>query len=72
MPVSSIGTLGLKYDKKTIRTNLTSPDTITLHQNLEKLKKKKFLNCHVCNSSNVEKTLKLVILFIFLFALYSE
>jgi len=23
----------------------------------EKLKKKKFLNCHVCNSLNVEKTL---------------
>ena len=23
----------------------------------EKLKKKKFLNCHICNSLNVEKTL---------------
>jgi len=23
----------------------------------ERLKKKKFLNCHICNSSNIEKTL---------------
>ena len=52
MPVSSIGTLGLKYDKKTIRTNLTSPDTITLHQNLEKLKKKKINNVIIEASSH--------------------
>ena len=39
-PVASIGTLGIKYGKKFIKTNLTSPDIITLHKNLESLKKK--------------------------------
>ena len=38
-PVASIGTLGIKYNNKIIKTDLTSPDTITLHQNLEKIKK---------------------------------
>ena len=33
MPVASIGTLGVKYNDKTIKTNLTSPDTISLHKN---------------------------------------
>ena len=40
IPVASIGTLGIRYRKKSIKTNLTSPDIITLHKNLEKLKKK--------------------------------
>ena len=38
--VASIGTLGVKYKKKLIKSNLTSPDTISLHQILQKLKKK--------------------------------
>ena len=37
---ASIGTLGIKYNNKIIKNNLTSPDTITLHKNLEVLKKK--------------------------------
>ena len=37
--VASIGTLGIKCNGKTIKTNLTSPDTITLHKNLQILKK---------------------------------
>ena len=38
-PVASIGTLGIKYNGKVIKTKLTSPDTIHLHNILEKLKK---------------------------------
>ena len=38
IPVASVGTLGIKY-KKIIKSNLTSPDTIMLHQALEKIKK---------------------------------
>ena len=38
--VASIGTLGIKYNDKIIKTNLTSPDTITLHKNLNYLKNK--------------------------------
>ncbi len=41
IPVASIGTLGIRYKKKCTKTNLTSPDIITLHKNLEKLKKNK-------------------------------
>ena len=44
IPVASIGTLGIKYNKKVIKTDLTSPDTITLHKNLEKIKKNKINN----------------------------
>ena len=40
VPVASIGTLGIKFKGKTIKTDLTSPDTIELHQTLEKLKNK--------------------------------
>jgi len=36
--VASIGTLGIKYNNKIIKTNLTSPDTITLHKSLNDLK----------------------------------
>ena len=35
IPVASIGTLGIKYDNKIIKTKLTSPDSITLHKNLD-------------------------------------
>ena len=38
MPVASIGTLGVKYQKKKIKSNLTSPDTIFLHEALQKKK----------------------------------
>ena len=31
---ASIGTLGIKYNNKVIKTNLTSPDTISLHKQL--------------------------------------
>ena len=43
IPVASIGTLGIKYNNKVIKTDLTSPDTITLHKNLSYLKKKKLI-----------------------------
>jgi UDP-N-acetylmuramyl tripeptide synthase len=43
IPVASIGTLGIKYKNKIIKTGLTSPDTISLHKNLQKLKKKKLI-----------------------------
>ena len=38
IPVASIGTLGLKYNNKLIKSELTSPDTISLHKSLEKFK----------------------------------
>ena len=34
IPVASIGTLGIKYNNKILKTKLTSPDTISLHKNL--------------------------------------
>ena len=34
IPVASIGTFGVKYRNKIIKTNLTSPDTISLHKYL--------------------------------------
>ena len=40
-PVASIGTLGIKYNHKFLKTSLTSPDTISLHKTLNFLKKKK-------------------------------
>ena len=42
IPVASIGTLGVKFKGKTIKTKLTTPDTVFLHQTLEKIKKKKY------------------------------
>ncbi len=51
-PVASIGTLGLKYGKKIIKTDLTSPDTISLHKNLNYLKKKKIDNVIIEASSH--------------------
>ena len=52
IPVASIGTLGIRYGKKFIKTNLTSPDIITLHKNLEILKKKKIDNVIIEASSH--------------------
>ena len=52
IPVASIGTLGIKFKDKRIRTNLTSPDIISLHKNLEKLKKKKIDNVIIEASSH--------------------
>ncbi len=52
IPVASIGTLGLKYKGRTIKSNLTSPDTILLHQDLEKIKKNKIDNVIIEASSH--------------------
>ncbi len=52
IPVASIGTLGLKYKGKTIKSNLTSPDTILLHQDLEKIKKNRIDNVIIEASSH--------------------
>ncbi len=38
IPVASIGTLGIKKNKKTIKTDLTTLDIISLHRELEKIK----------------------------------
>ena len=51
-PVASIGTLGIKYNDKIIKTNLTSPDTVFLHKSLEFLKKKKIDNVIIEASSH--------------------
>ena len=50
--VASIGTLGIKYNDKIIKTNLTSPDTITLHKKLDYLKNKKINNVIIEASSH--------------------
>ena len=52
IPVASIGTLGIKYNNKIIKTNLTTPDTITLHKYLSYLKMKKIDNVIVEASSH--------------------
>ncbi len=52
LPVASIGTLGIKYGNKNIKSNLTSPDIITLHKNLETIKKKKIDNVIIEASSH--------------------
>ncbi len=52
VPVASIGTLGIKLKKKIIRSNLTSPDTIFLHQALEKIKKEGIDNVIIETSSH--------------------
>jgi len=50
--VATIGTLGVKYNGRIIKTNLTSPDTITLHKHLNFLKKKKIQNVIIESSSH--------------------
>ncbi len=52
VPVASIGTLGIKYKNKIIKTELTSPDTISLHKELERIKKNKIDNVIVEASSH--------------------
>ncbi len=52
IPVASVGTLGIKYNDKIIKTKLTSPDTITLHKNLDYLKSKKINNVIIEASSH--------------------
>ena len=51
-PVASIGTLGVKYNNKIIKTGLTSPDTIEIHKYLYFLKKKKIDNVIIEASSH--------------------
>ena len=52
IPAASIGTLGIKYNDKIIKSNLTSPDTIKLHKYLYFLKKKKINNVIIEASSH--------------------
>ncbi len=52
IPAASIGTFGIKYNDKIIKTSLTSPDTITLHKNLNYLKSKKINNVIIEASSH--------------------
>ena len=52
VPVASIGTFGIKYKDKIIKSNLTSPNTILLHQFLERLKKDKIENVIIEASSH--------------------
>ncbi len=51
-PVASIGTLGIKYNNKFLKTSLTSPDTISLHKTLNFIKKKKIENVIIEASSH--------------------
>ena len=52
VPVASIGTLGVKYKANIIKSNLTSPETINLHQTLNKIKKNKIENVIIEASSH--------------------
>ena len=52
IPVASIGTLGIKFKNKLIKSDLTSPDTISLHQSLENIKKNKINNVIIEASSH--------------------
>ena len=52
VPVASIGTLGIKYNNKVIKTGLTSPDTISIHKHLQNLKKNKIDNVIIEASSH--------------------
>ena len=52
VPVASIGTLGVKKEKKIKKLNLTSPDIISLHRELEKIKLKKIDNVIIEASSH--------------------
>ena len=46
VPVASIGTLGVKFKNKILKTGLTSPDTISIHKYLQIIKKKKDRQCY--------------------------
>ena len=52
IPAATIGTLGIKYNGKIIKSNLTSPDTITLHKSLHNLKKNRIDNVIIESSSH--------------------
>jgi murE/murF fusion protein len=52
IPAATIGTLGIKYNGKNIKTNLTSPDTVNLHKYLQFLKEKKIDNVAIEASSH--------------------
>ncbi len=52
IPVASIGTLGIKINGKIINSNITSPDPITLHKTLLKLKRRKIENVIIEASSH--------------------
>ena len=49
---ASIGTLGIKYKNKILKTGLTSPDTISIHKYLQILKKNKIDNVIIEASSH--------------------
>jgi len=44
IPAASIGTLGVKYKNKILKTGLTSPDTISIHKYLQIIKKSRIDN----------------------------
>ena len=50
--VASMGTFGVKYQNKIIKTGLTSPDTISIHKYLQILKKNKIDNVIIEASSH--------------------
>ena len=52
IPVASIGTLGVKFKNRIIKTNLTSPDTISIHKNLKIIKNNKIDNVIIEASSH--------------------
>ncbi len=52
IPTASIGTLGVKYKKKTDKLNLTTPDTLNLHRLLQKIKKNNINNLIIETSSH--------------------
>ena len=52
VPVASIGTLGIKKNKKTKKMSLTSPDIISLHRELYNLRKLKINNVIIEASSH--------------------
>jgi MurE/MurF fusion protein len=52
IPVASIGTFGVKYKNKIIKTGLTSPDTISIHKYLQILKQHKIENVIIEASSH--------------------
>ncbi len=49
---ATIGTLGIKYNDKMIKTSLTTPDTVSLHKNLQFLKRNKIENIMIEASSH--------------------
>ena len=49
---ASIGTLGVKYKNKILKTGLTSPDTISIHKYLQIIKKNKIDNVIIEASSH--------------------